>query len=255
MRPCATLKAIRWWRAVTIAVTAALLVWAVVLTSVVLIGTSDRGELGYDARLYVLFGQRLLMTGEFYSPIQFVGSYAATGAVNLYPPLAAYLFVTFSYAPLILWWVVPIGVFAWHVYDCRPARWTWPLMALIFGLPATAAALAYGNSSLWTVALVALACRRGEAAPLMAFKPTDLVGALVAVKRWRQMVVGLVFVLVLSLPLGQLWEDWIRAMSNAQVPAFRNLASLPMITLPLIAWAARTRRDRATDGGSPRASP
>lgn len=234
----------RWYKPVAVGLTVALLGWALIIGWVVGQGTAQRGELGYDARLFVSFGQRFLDTGQWYFPAQFEGRYLAEGIVNLYPPLAVYLFVPFTVLPLVLWWAIPLGILAWHIWTCRPAPWTWPILALIAGLIPTLGALFYGGSSLWSVAFLTIGLRHPWAAALVGFKPTDAVMWVFYVRR-KAFWIGLGVLILAALPFGSLWAEWWTAIGNIEGGSpLRNVYGLPLLSVPLIVWLGARPKGR-----------
>ena len=229
---------------VALGVSLLLLAWAVAQVVAVAQGATLRGEVGYDATFYASLGQRFIETGELYFPAQFAGPYAGEGMVNLYPPLAMYLFVPFAFLPTVLWWAIPLGVLGWHLWSCRPAWWTWPLLAGIAALLPTATALVYGNTILWSMAFVAVGLRYPAAAVLLALKPTDAIMWPLFVRR-RSFWIGLAIVGLASLPFGVVWFDWVTALGNVEAGSpLRNVAGLPLLLLPVVAWSGRQRRSR-----------
>ncbi len=236
----------RWLRPLAVGLTILFLICGAVLAVTIWNGASTRGWLWLDGQFYAGLGRRFLETGEMYFPLQFAGPYPAEGMVNLYPPIAMYLFVPAAILPLPLWWIVPLGIVAWHVWDCRPAWWTWPILALIAALVPTIVAVLWGNTVIWTAALVALACRWPAFGPLVAFKPTDLVAVVVFVRR-RSFWAGAAVVIGASLLLLPYWPLWIEAMSNVAGSGFtRNVHNLPVALFPLVVWWGRTRRTSAS---------
>jgi hypothetical protein len=232
----------RWARPISLGLTILLLAWAVVVFVFIVQGVGARGEVGYDPRLFAEFGARFVATGEAYYPIQFGEPYLAEGTVNIYPPLALYLFVPLAYVPHVLWWAIPSIVFGWHLWFCRPKFWAWPLMAFILGLFPTISGLVYGSSTMWSVAFICLGLRYPAAMALLAFKPIDAVPALLRV-RSRSFWIGLAIVAVAALPFGGLWVEWWTAIMNIEgVTPLRNITGVPMLILPLVAWFARTPR-------------
>jgi hypothetical protein len=226
-------------RAASIALTVVLLAFAGALFVAVYNGALARGEVGYDAWLYLdEIAGRWLATGNMYYPIQFAGPYPDSGIVNLYPPVAMYLFAPMSLVPRLLWWAIPLTVIAWHLWTCRPAWWTWPLFALVACTVKVSATLVYGNSEMWTVAAVAMAVRYPAASWLLALKPPLLPFTIMGAtdRRWWY---GLAAVVVVSLPLGTSWLDWIAAMQNLDASLLRSASALPLLAVPAVAWLAR----------------
>ena len=226
----------RLMRPFSTAITVVLLAFAVAQVWAVWQGALARGEAGWDAHLYGAFGRRFLETGQAYFPAQFAGPYPGEGFVNLYPPIAMLLFAPFAFLPIALWWVIPLGILGWHLWDCRPAWWTWPLMALAACTLSAASALVYGNSVIWSVAFVCIGLRYPAAGALLGIKPSDLVMAIVFVRR-RAFWIGLALIVAVSIPFGSLWMDWLTALGNLSgTSPLRNVHALPILAVPLLAW-------------------
>jgi hypothetical protein len=225
-------------RAFAIALTVVLLGYAVAQLFAVAQGAMTRGELGHDANLYLTSAQRWLATGDFYYPAQ-TAPYPVSGTVIMYPPVALYLFTPLSFLPRILWWAIPLTILGWHLWACRPAWWSWPILAGLCATLPVSAGLAYGNTEMWTAAAIAIACRFAPAALFLAIKPTVFPLALVFArdKRWWY---GLAVLIALCIPFGDLWVDYVIAMLN--VEGANPLYSLPALVwfgIPLVAWWGR----------------
>jgi hypothetical protein len=198
-------------------------------------------EVGWDAALYAQIGSHFLSTGELYFPCQFE-PYLAAHTVNLYPPTALYLFVPASFAPRILWWLVPLTIIVVSLARLRPAWWSWPIMvaACVWPLhaPEVPVALVYGNTLMWTMAaMFAAASFRSGLAWAVLLKPTHMFMALLwATRSWR----GLGIMVALSAVMLPLWFDWLAAMGNL-TGAGGWIALSPALAIPAIAWAARRR--------------
>ena len=221
--------------------TGVLLILAAILLVAIYRGAEIRGEIGWDAALYAHIGSHFLATGELYFPHQFE-PYHAVDTVNLYPPTALYLFVPASFAPRILWWLVPLTIIAVSLRRLRPAWWSWPIMAAACVWPLHApdvpVALVYGNTLMWTIAaMFAAASFRSGLAWAVLLKPTHMFMALPwATRSWR----GLAVMVALSAVLLPLWFDWLAAMGNL-TGAGGWFALSPAFAIPAIAWAARRR--------------
>jgi hypothetical protein len=217
-----------------------LLLAGFVFVSVLLVAI-ERGEVGYDAALYLSFPAHWWETGELYYPIQY-GPWIPEGTVNLYPPLAMYLFVPLSLAPRVLWWAIPLGIMAWHLNRTRPAWWSWPILAACLVPIGSSAILVYGNTDLWSQAFIALALRWPIASWLLAYKPSVLPIAVLFArdKRWW---LGPVILLALALPWGAHWLEYLEVMGNLEGGSLlRSATALPFLAIPLIATWATSRR-------------
>jgi hypothetical protein len=93
------------------------------------------------------------------------------------------------------------------------------------------------------MAAMALAVVGGSrlAAPFVLIKPSLAPFALFGVNR-RSWWLGLGLLILLSLPFGALWADWVASVLNSRGGGVLYSAlEIPMLLLPLIAWLGRTR--------------
>ena len=205
-----------------------------------IIGAQD--ALGADPVFFREIAQRWIDTGKFYTEHQLSGPYTTvTLQDNLYPPSALYLFVPFTVLPAALWWILPIAFVIWAVWRLRPRAWAWPLLALVLALPKTWVVLLYGNTDMWLTAFVAGAVLFAWPAILITIKPSLVFLALIGITRRSWWIAAAVFA-VLNIPLIPLWLEWTTVIRNSTVTAEYSLANLPLITLPIVAWLASSRR-------------
>jgi hypothetical protein len=206
--------------------------------------------LGVDFDLYRSVAARWLGGGPFFEPYQVAGPYEIRAGDVLYPPAGLWLFVPFAVptGPLgwlaaAAWWTIPLLVTALVVVALRPAPWTWPLIALCLANPTTLLKIWTGNPVIWSMAAMALAVagRSRAAAPFALLKPSLAPFALFGI-RHRSWWIGLAVLVVLCLPFGALWGDWISSLLNSRGGGLLYSAlEIPMLLLPLIAWLGRTR--------------
>lgn len=198
---------------------------------------------------YLPAAQRFLETGTPYTADQLAGPYAIGVHTFLHPPAALPLFVPFLFLPVLLWWIIPLGLTGYVVWRLRPGPWAWPLMAACLCWPRSTGALLTGNSDMWAMAAVAAGAVWGWPVVLLAVKPTFAPLALLGVRHrstWLAAAAGLA-VAVLVLPL---WFQWWTAIGNADLAPTYSLLNLPLVLLPVIAWRAKRdvgARDAATD--------
>ena len=191
---------------------------------------------GVDYRLYMDATQRWLEGGPFYEPYQLAGPYPITAGDILYPPVALWLFVPFTFLPPVLWWLVPIGVTAWVVWRLRPGPFAWALMALCLASPATLVKLTTGNPVLWSVAALALGCLYRWPSVFVLLKPSLFPFALFGADR-RSWWIALGAFGLLCLPFGAMWGDWLTTLANSVGGGIAySIQEIPMLLLPLVAW-------------------
>jgi hypothetical protein len=210
-------------RFATVVVTVILLavgVWelTIVLTSM----EQPNLTVGMDFGIYMDRTRDWLAGNGFYLPYQLAGPYDVTASSpppSLYPPPLLLITVPFALGlPMLLWWVIPLGVVGWSVR--RAPWWAWPLLAAILVYPRTWIAVVYGNPSMW--AFAALTAGLGLMAAL---KPTLLPFALVGIRSrrwWRWTALAA----LLSLPFLAMWPDFVTVLRNAQAPSFADAVLL-----------------------------
>ena len=209
--------------------------------------------LGVDYDLYGTVTARWLHGGPFFEPYQVAGPFEIRAGDVLYPPVALWLFVPFAavaavsggaaIAAAIAWWTIPLAITAATVRRLRPRPVAWPLIALCVANPTTLLKIWTGNPVIWSMAAMALAVvgSRRLAAPFVLVKPSLAPFALFGVNR-RSWWLGLGLLVLLSLPFGALWADWVASVLNSRGGgALYSALEIPMLVLPLVAWLARTR--------------
>jgi hypothetical protein len=232
---------------------------ALILVAVELAAGAARGWSGHaagDFELYVGVARRWLSGGDFYQPWQVAGPYRVWdpyGAV-LYPPVDLWLFAPFTVLPAVLWWVLPFGAVAWTVWRHQPDPRAWPLIALCIAWPPSIVKLVTGNPVMWAVAGVALGTIYAWPAVFALLKPSVFPFAFVGV-RSRSWWLGLVILVVASVPFGSMWGTWLTTVVNARGGGLLySVQEIPLLALPLIAWAAR-RRSPAESGAASSSAP
>lgn len=232
-------------------VTVVLLVLAVVEAAIVLPPALTSGlhvTWGMDLRLYIEHATRWLAGEGFYVPVQLAGPYVIEEVFgSVYPPVLLYLLVPFVVGlPWVLWWMVPLTVIGAAVVRSRPAWWQWPLLALILVYPRTWTVIVLGNPSMWALAALAAGMVWKWPAVGVLLKATLAPLALIGV-RHRSWWVGLGIAVLLALPFGLMWLDYITAVTNAQTRwGFAYTLGDWPVALLLVAglWESRSQSDR-----------
>ena len=197
--------------------------------------------IGLDYRWFAGAAQRWVDTGQFYVPRQLAGPYVVETLVDvLYPPNALLLFVPFLVLPALLWWLVPLSVFAIGIIRLRPVVWAWPLILAGVAWPPTISQILYGNTNMWVAAAVAAGVCWAWPSVLVLLKPSLLPFALFGSNR-RSWWIALGLLVIVSLPFGTMWLDYVAAMRNANLGPLYALHTVPFFLAPLVAWVARTR--------------
>jgi hypothetical protein len=207
--------------------------------------------LGVDYRLYRDATHLWLDGGPFYPFRQLAGPYEITPGDVLYPPVAIWLFAPFaipngpeaSLLAAAAWWLIPLAGTAWAVWRLRPGPWAWPLLALCATNPTTLLKAWTGNPVIWSMAALALAVALPwrTTAPLVLLKPSLAPFALFGIGR-RSWWVGALALVLLSLPFGALWREWLTTLVNSRGGGLLySSLEAPFLLLPLVAWLGRTR--------------
>ncbi len=226
-------------------------VFAIPLVFVLLVPHPLEQPFGVDFQLYRDATARWFAGGPFYEPYQLTGPYPISAGDILYPPVALWLFLPFSIitaAPIssvlaVAWWAIPLGIVAGSVVRLRPRPLVWPLIALCLANPTTLLKIWTGNPVIWSMAAMALAVVGASrfAAPFVLVKPSLAPFALFGIRR-RSWWLGAALFLLLCLPFGALWADWVTSVVNSQGGGLLySSLEAPMLLLPLAAWLGRTR--------------
>lgn len=199
----------------------------------------DQHALGTDFDYYRGIGQRWLDTGSFYLPRQLSGPYVVRADVDvLYPPIALLLFLPFIVLPWPAWWLIPLGTVAWFVLRCRPAPWTWPILAFLAAWPTQIAHVLYGNSTTWAIAAVAGGLAAGWPGVFVILKPSLAPFALAGIRR-RSWWVAALFLGLVSLATLPLWVDFLTVIRNSDAGPAYSLPDIPPMLIPVVAWLGR----------------
>lgn len=193
---------------------------------------------GIDYSLYMDATRRWLAGGGFFQPYQLAGPYPISMGDILYPPTTLFLFVPFTILPAVLWWAIPLGVTGAAIWRLRPAPVSWPFLALCCFWPPFVARIVAGNPVMWAMAAVALGFLVRWAFVGVLIKPSLFPFALLGA-RDRTWWIALAVVVLLSVPFGAMWLDWITAVTNSSGGLLYSLQDVPILLLPVI--AARMR--------------
>jgi hypothetical protein len=106
---------------------------------------------------------------------------------------------------------------------------------------------------MWVVACVALGTIYAWPAVFALLKPSVFPFALLGI-RSRGWWLGLAVLVVASFPFGSMWGTWLTTVLNARGGGlFYSVQEVPLLALPLIAWAARRRAPAEWGAESPSA--
>ena len=170
-------------------------------------GAVDIIMVDWDRGHYMDASQRFLDIGTPYLPWEVAGPFDYTPLTFLHPPLALWLMVPFLFVPAILWYVVPIAIVVVLIASWRPSPLALALVALCLMWPRTPAMIVTGNTDMWVTAFVALGLQLGWPGPFVLIKPSLAPLALAGFPR-RAWWLGVGAVVVLAVPFGLLWVDW-----------------------------------------------
>jgi hypothetical protein len=210
---------------------------------------SDAGQIGMDFRFYRDVGLRWLASGQLYMPRQLQAPYGvALMSDVLYPPPIIILFAVLAALPVpmavALWWLIPIVLVSVALNRWRPRVSGVAICLTLLLWPRAIGAWIFGNSDIWIMAVVIGGLIWGWPGAAILLKPTFIPAAVLFVCD-RRFWLGAIFVVVVSVPMLGLWSDYITAMANLRIQPDYQLGSLPLLLVPIVAWAARTRAPNA----------
>ena len=232
--------AARWGRPVAVGLTVLFVGIGLIIFQAAMAGVGQH-IVGLDIGHYLDATRRWSATGTPYLAYQLTAPFQLVdSATFLHPPIALYLFAPFLVLPLVLWWVIPIGIVGWTILAWRPAYWSWPVMAAALALSRFHIPLIVGNSDLWIWAAIATGLRFGGPALLIVVKPSLYPFMVIGIHRRSWWITALV-VAFAAVPFGTLWLDWMAIIRNAPIDPLYSLFNIPWLLVPVVAWLARTR--------------
>jgi hypothetical protein len=215
--------------------------------------TAPDTTIGRDLALYQREVQAWLGGAPMYPAFETQGPFVTALGVILYPPITIAFFIPSLLLPLPLWWLIPAAIVGTVVFRLRPSG-VW-LLAIGFCLayPISVNLVVAGNPDMWLAAALAISVYWRPAAAFVLLKPSVFPLALVGVRGRGWWVVAGVFAVV-SLALLPQTLDWLAVIRNGQgglrTGVAYSLEDLPLLSVPLIAWAGSVRAARAVPSSS-----
>ena len=192
-----------------------------------------------------LAGDSPYLVRQLAGPYRTIGANLADSGEFLYPPVTLLLFAPFTILPAVLWWAVPLALTFAGLYRLRPARWSWPILALLASVGQSVPLVIAGNPTIWVVAAAIWAPATGWPGPLVLLKPSVAPFALLGITR-RSWWIAAGLLTLACIPFGSLWVDWLHTIVNMQASGPEKVAyslgQLPTLLVPLVAVLARRGR-------------
>lgn len=214
--------------------------------------------IGLDFGHYVDAARRWIETGSPFLPSEVAGRFLFSDQTFLHPPISLVLFAPFLVLPGFLFWLIPLLGTAAIIASWHPARWTWPIMALQLNWPRFTGAVVVGNTDLWVVFFIAAGLRFGWPVLLLAIKPSIAPFAIVEVaaliradavpvRRWQEIAFAAAILVIVAAPFGGLWLEWLAVVRNSPADPLYSIATIPWLSIPVVAWIGRRRYRRRSD--------
>jgi hypothetical protein len=202
----------------------------------------DPAKIAIDYNLYIGATQRFLDGGAYYLPGQLQGPYPADPGVILYPPTFILVMAPFLVLPPWTYWITPLAAVLYAAWRHRPGIIAWPYIAICCWFPGTTVNIVAGNPSILFCGALALGTIWYWPAVMGFLKPSLLPFAFFGVWK-RAWWVGLGVLVLVSLPFGWLWRDYLQVVLDARHPLglLYNVGQIPLMLLPIAIWAGRTR--------------
>ena len=191
-----------------------------------------------DAAHRWLSGSSPYLARQLSGPYELIGANAADSGEMLYPPAVLPIYAAFTVAPALLWWAIPAGLSATGLWRARPARWTWPILALCLVVGQSIPLIIAGNPTIWVIAAALWSPALGWPGPLILLKPSLAPLALLGI-RHRAWWIAAGILGVACIPFGSLWAEWVHSIldmrTSSPAGALYSLQQLPILLIPLLA--------------------
>jgi len=133
--------------------------------------------------------------------------------------------------------MVPGVLTALAIWRLRPARWSWPILALLFGM--SGAPIVGGNPAIWLIPAALWGVIAGWPGVLVLPKPSAFPLALARITH-RSWWISLGLLVLVSLPFGYLWVQWVQVIvDQSNSGPFYSLVQWPLLSIPFVVWSAR----------------
>ena len=208
-------------------------------------GVGNQWFTGFDDYDHCMgVAQRWLADGSYFLPVQLAGPHTWHWGEVLYPPVALWLFVPFSFLPMAAWFATPLTIILAGIWRLRPAPWALAVMALLLWEPVALVECISGNPLLWFMAIEFAAMAWSLPMSLGLFKPSLFPFALFGI-RTRRWWLGVGLLALLSLPFLQLSFTWVRVIldTHGRGGLLYNGDELAYALIPYIAWLGSDRFD------------
>jgi hypothetical protein len=213
----------------------------------------ETGQVGRDLAVCQREVQAWLGGAPMYPGFEVQGPFqlSAFGLI-LYPPITTALFAPTLLLPLPLWWLIPAAIVGTIVYRLRPGSWWLLALGLCLAYPTSVNLVVAGNPDMWIAAALAVAVYWRPAAAFVLLKPSVFPLALIGLRSRGWWVVVGIFAVVSLLLLPQTL-DWLAVLRNGQGGLragglLYSMQDLPLLAVPLVAWAGSARRAPAAAG-------
>lgn len=201
------------------------------------------GALGVDWHCNANAARSWLAGDGYFLDRQLHGPYVAQTATAqdlgevLYPPVALYLFVPFTFLPDIAWWIVPAILTAAALWRLRPGPAAWPVMGMLATLSVNV--IVAGNPAIWLVPAALWGLLLGWPGVLVLLKPSALPLALAGITH-RSWWLALGVLVLVSIPFGYLWVQWVQVIVDQRGSGlFYSYVQWPLLAIPLVAWLSK----------------
>ena len=207
------------------------------------------GALGLDWHCNADAARSWMAGTGYFLDRQLHGPYLAQTATTqdlgevLYPPVALLIFVPFTFLPDIAWWIVPGVLVVLALRLLRPAPWTWPILALLVGM--SGRQIVTGNPGMWLVPAALWGLILGWPGVLVLLKPSAFPLALAGITK-RAWWIGLGVLVLISVPFGRLWIQWVQVIVDQSISSpLYSVSQWPLLTIPLVVYIGSRSSARA----------